>query len=73
MHWSISTSFYILISINIKLNLMKVNLTKEEIKILKEKFIKDYSKKKGWNPKELTTGQMMQIISQEGFRSPKLL
>lgn len=35
----------------------------------REKFIKDFSKKRGWNPDELTTKQMFIIISQKGYKS----
>jgi hypothetical protein len=35
---------------------------------LREKFIENFCKKRGWNSKELTTGQMLFIISQPEFR-----
>ena len=37
----------------------------EDVTLLREKFINEYSKKKGWNPKELTTNQMLEITSQK--------
>jgi hypothetical protein len=48
-------------------------LKKEEIDLLREKFIGDYSKNKGWNPKELSTSQMLEIVSQKEYRSPGLI
>jgi hypothetical protein len=45
---------------------------KSEIKILRERFIIDFCKKRGWNHNELTTGQMMIIINQQDYKSPNL-
>lgn len=39
-------------------------LPKDEALLLREKFITEYSKKKGWNPKELSTNQMLEIVGQ---------
>ena len=49
-----------------------VKLTKEDISLLREKFISQYSRKKGWNPNELSTKQMLEIISKESYKNPKL-
>ena len=35
-----------------------------EIKLLREVFIKNFCKERGWNAKELTTGQMLFISTQ---------
>lgn len=48
-------------------------LSKEETNLLREKFISEYSKKKGWNPKELTTTQMLEIATQPNYKTPGLL
>lgn len=48
-------------------------MTKEETTLLREKFISEYSKKKGWNPKELSTTQMLEIATQKEYKSPGLL
>lgn len=53
-------------------NANKIRLTKEEIFLLREKFIHQYSRSKGWNPKELSTRQMLEIISQEMYKKPRL-
>jgi hypothetical protein len=41
----------------------------ENIFLLREKFIAKTCKERGWNPKELTTGQMFFIISRPEFKS----
>jgi hypothetical protein len=42
-------------------------LNKENIKFLKEKFIIDYCKKMNWNHDELSTNQMLTIITQKEY------
>lgn len=51
----------------------KIRLTKEEVSLLREKFIHQYSRKKGWNPNELSSKQMLEIISQDMYKKPRLL
>jgi hypothetical protein len=48
-------------------------LPKDESLLLREKFISEYSRKKGWNPKELSTNQMLEIVSQREYRSPGII
>jgi hypothetical protein len=48
-------------------------LSLEETTLLREKFIIGYSKEKGWNHKELTTQQMLEIANQKGYKTPGLL
>jgi len=48
-------------------------ISKDEITLLREKFIGEYSKKKGWNSKELSTTQMLEIVSQKEYKTPNLL
>ena len=45
----------------------------EDVTLLREKFINEYSRKKGWNPKELTTNQMLEITSQREFKTPGMI
>lgn len=47
------------------------DLTINEKKLLREKFVVDFCKKMRWNHSELTTGQMMIVINQEGYKNPK--
>lgn len=46
-------------------------LTKNEIKILRERFLVKLCKEKKWNPNELTTGQMLIITKQADYVNPR--
>ena len=48
-------------------------MSSDESTLLREKFISEYSKKKGWNPKELTTNQMLEIVSQKEYKTPGII
>lgn len=48
-------------------------LSNEETTLLREKFLVDYSKKKGWNHKELTTQQMLEIANQKEYKTPGII
>jgi hypothetical protein len=55
-------------------NLDKVKpLSDDEVTLLREKFIVEYSKKKGWNHKELTTTQMLEIATNKEYINPGLI
>jgi hypothetical protein len=41
--------------------------TKLEIKILKEKFITDYCKKKNWDPNKLSPSQLIEVAEQSEY------
>jgi len=41
--------------------------TKQEISLLKEKFLVEYCKKMGWNHNELSTNQMLTITQQKRY------
>ncbi len=57
-----------------KSNLIKNEpLSKEEVSLLREKFITEYSKEKGWNPNELSTTQMLEIATQKEYKNPGLI
>lgn len=45
----------------------------EEAHLLREKFIGEYSRKKGWNPKELSTNQMLEIVAQKEYKTPGII
>jgi len=49
------------------------SLTQDELNLLREKFIHEYSKNKGWNPNELSTNQMLEIVSQRQYKAPGLI
>lgn len=54
-------------------NLDKLNISDDDLKILRENFIVKYSKKKGWDPDKLTTSQMMEIVSSKEYKNPGLI
>jgi hypothetical protein len=47
-------------------------MNKEELTILREKFIVEFSKSRGWNPQELTSTQMIEIVTQQEYKTPRL-
>jgi hypothetical protein len=49
------------------------SLSQEELNLLREKFLNEYSKEKGWNPNELSTNQMLEIVSQKQYKAPGLI
>lgn len=51
----------------------KTPLSSEETNLLREKFIVEYSKRKGWNHKELSTTQMLEITTHKEYKNPGLL
>jgi len=48
-------------------------LSNDELTFLREKFINEYSKSKGWNPSELSTQQLLEITTQTGYKTPGLI
>jgi hypothetical protein len=42
-----------------------------DIKLLRERFIKTFCKQKGWNPNELTVNQMLIITKEKNYLKPK--
>jgi len=48
-------------------------ISSEDTTLLREKFINEYSRKKGWNPKELSTTQMLEITTQREFKTPGII
>lgn len=57
-----------------KVDLIKSQaVSKEEVTLLREKFISEYSKNKGWDPKNLSTTQMLEITTHKEYKSPGLL
>ena len=49
------------------------NLPSEDLNMLREKFINDYARKRGWNKDNLSPNQMLEIVEQKGFISPGLI
>jgi hypothetical protein len=48
-------------------------LSEEEELLLRERFIIDYSTKKGWNHKDLTSTQMLEIATQPQYKTPGII
>jgi hypothetical protein len=51
----------------------KTNLTQQDENFLREKFINDYSKNKGWDKNNLTPSQMFEIVQQSGYKNPGMI
>lgn len=49
------------------------NLGKDDIQMLREKFMAEYARKKGWNVSSLTPNQMLEIVEQPAYKSPGLI
>jgi hypothetical protein len=49
------------------------NLSKEDLNLLREKFVGDYAKKKGWNKNSLSSTQMLEIVEQKEYKNPGIL
>jgi hypothetical protein len=48
-------------------------LPADDQKLLKERFISEYARKKGWDKTNLSPDQLMEIIQQKGFKNPGLI
>jgi hypothetical protein len=49
------------------------NISKDDLNILREKFINEYSRKKGWDKNNLTPNQLLEIVEQKGYKNPGLI
>jgi hypothetical protein len=49
------------------------NPTNDDLKLLREKFISEYTKKKGWDKNNLSPNQLLEIIEQKEYKNPGLL
>jgi hypothetical protein len=49
------------------------NLNNDDLKLLREKFISEYTKKKGWDKNNLTPNQLLEIVEQKEYKNPSLL
>jgi len=50
-----------------------VKLSKNDETFLREKFIIDYAKRKGWDKENLSPTQMLEIVQQTGYKNPGLI
>jgi hypothetical protein len=44
-----------------------------DLQSLREKFLHEYARKKGWNPSNLSPNQMLEIVEQNGYKNPGLI
>jgi|694.fasta_scaffold135155_4 hypothetical protein len=51
----------------------EVKLGKQDENFLREKFITEYAKNKGWDQNNLSPTQMLEIVQQNGYKNPGLL
>lgn len=42
-------------------------MKEKKISMIREKFIYDFCKKKGWNPNNLSPSQLIQIVEEKGY------
>ncbi len=45
----------------------------DELKLLREKFVQDYARKKGWDKNNLLPNQLLEIVEQKEYKNPGLL
>ena len=48
-------------------------LSKEDENMLREKFVTEYARKKGWDKSNLTPTQMLEIVQQGGYKNPGMI
>lgn len=52
---------------------IRMNLSQEDVNHLREKFVVEYSRKKGWNSEQLSPTQMLEIVQQNGYKNPGMI
>jgi hypothetical protein len=48
-------------------------ISKEDENYLREKFVNEYARKKGWDKENLTPTQMLEIVQQSGYKNPGMI
>ena len=49
------------------------NLGKNDLMLLREKFITEYARKKGWDKNNLTPNQLLEIVEQRAYKNPGII
>jgi len=49
------------------------NLSKDDMTMLREKFISEYARKKGWDKNNLTPNQLLEIVEQKAYKNPGII
>ena len=52
---------------------IRMNLSQEDLNHLREKFVVEYSRKKGWDKGQLSPTQMLEIVQQNGYKNPGMI
>lgn len=52
---------------------IRMNLSQEDLNHLREKFVVEYSRRKGWNKEQLSPTQMLEIVQQNGYKNPGMI
>lgn len=47
--------------------------SEQELNLLREKFLTNYCKEKGWNSNNLSSNQMLEIVSHKNYKNPGLI
>ena len=50
-----------------------IPFTVDEVKLLREKFISTYCKEKGWDLKNLSSNQMLEVVTHKDYKNPGLI
>ena len=50
-----------------------VKLSKEDENLLREKFVSDYCRKKGWDKDNLSPTQMLEMVQESGYKNPGMI
>ena len=48
-------------------------ISQEDTNLLRERFISEYARKKGWDVSNLSPTQMLEIVQQGGYKNPGLI
>ena len=48
-------------------------LSQDEIVLLREQYVIEYAKKKGWDSNKLSTTQLLEIVESKGYKQPMIL
>jgi hypothetical protein len=49
------------------------NLSTDDVNMLREKFISEYARKKGWDKTNLSPNQLLEIVEQKGYKNPGII
>jgi len=48
-------------------------LSKEDENVLREKFVLDYCRKKGWDKENLSPTQMLEMVQESGYKNSGMI